>query len=54
MLAKLLGFYCVLYSLYILLPGFSVVGGNEARYSKAFWISGGIGGGVGRWAPEKI
>lgn len=41
-----------LLTVYALFPGFSVVCGNEARYSKAFWISGGIGGGVGRWAPE--
>lgn len=30
--------------------GSSVVG-NVARYSSAFWIAGGIGGGVGKWAP---
>lgn len=29
----------------------SSVDGNVAKYSKARWIAGGIGGGVGKWSP---
>lgn len=29
----------------------SGVEGREAKYSSAFWIAGGIGGGVGKWLP---
>lgn len=29
----------------------SSVTGNVARYSRAFWMAAGIGGGVGKWSP---
>lgn len=36
---------------YFLLPARSVVDGCDAIQSNAFCMFGGIGGGVGRWAP---
>lgn len=29
----------------------SSVDGSDAKYSRARWIAGGIGGGVGKWSP---
>lgn len=43
-------FYCLALSLFSAAYGSSVEG-NDAKYSNAFWIAGGIGGGVGKWAP---